>query len=167
MSFAILYPLSSTLSAAKAPPSIFDYRPEDPFDFFRWWLGTIVTIYASVITLQSLWGWYAWLAGSPKYLLWASLGLLAIAVLFNIVGLDIGKWLQNAGGVSTYVPLVMLVGIGTYLAMHRGSGGGCPAALHDHRIGRGCPGRDPRRRPPDRGASRASRVPGATHRGQR
>src|SRR6478735_5551083 len=64
---------------------------------------------------------YAWLAGSPKYLLWASLGLLAIAVLFNIVGLDIGKWLQNAGGVATYVPLVMLVGIGTYLAMHRGS----------------------------------------------
>ncbi|HZD07664.1 MAG TPA: APC family permease, partial [Candidatus Limnocylindrales bacterium] len=64
---------------------------------------------------------YAWLAGSPKYLLWASLGLLAIAVLFNIVGLDIGKWLQNAGGISTYVPLVMLVGIGTYLAMHRGS----------------------------------------------
>ena len=57
----------------------------------------------------------------PEYLLWASLGLLAIAVLFNIVGLDIGKWLQNAGGISTYVPLVMLVGIGTYLAMHRGS----------------------------------------------
>ena len=64
---------------------------------------------------------YAWLAGSPRYLLWASLGLLAIAVLFNIVGLDIGKWLQNAGGISTYVPLVMLVGIGTYLALHRGS----------------------------------------------
>src|SRR5215467_13776746 len=64
---------------------------------------------------------YAWLAASPRYLLWASLGLLAIAVLFNIIGLDIGKWLQNAGGVSTYVPLVMLVGIGTYLALHRGS----------------------------------------------
>lgn len=41
--------------------------PEDPFDFFRWWLGTIVTIYATVITLQSLWGWYVWLAGSDKY----------------------------------------------------------------------------------------------------
>jgi amino acid transporter len=64
---------------------------------------------------------YAWLAASPRYLLWASLGLLATAVLFNIIGLDIGKWLQNAGGVSTYVPLVMLVGIGTYLALHRGS----------------------------------------------
>jgi amino acid transporter len=64
---------------------------------------------------------YAWLAGSPRYLLWASMGLLAVAVLFNIIGLDIGKWLQNAGGVSTYVPLLMLVGIGTYLALHRGS----------------------------------------------
>ena len=64
---------------------------------------------------------YVWLASSPRYLLWASLGLLAIAVLFNIIGLDIGKWLQNAGGVSTYVPLLMLVGIGTYLALHRGT----------------------------------------------
>jgi amino acid transporter len=64
---------------------------------------------------------FAWLAGSPRYLFWASLALLAIAVLFNIVGLDIGKWLQNAGGVSTYVPLMMLVGIGTYLAIQRGS----------------------------------------------
>ena len=64
---------------------------------------------------------YAWLAGNPRYLLWASLGLLAAAVLFNIIGLDIGKWLQNAGGVSTYVPLLMLVGVGTYLALHRGS----------------------------------------------
>ncbi len=58
---------------------------------------------------------YGWLASNPRYLLWASLALLVTAVLFNIVGLDIGKWLQNAGGVSTYVPLLMLVGIGTYL----------------------------------------------------
>jgi amino acid transporter len=64
---------------------------------------------------------YVWLAASPRYLLWASLGLLAVAVGFNLVGLNIGKWLQNAGGVSTYVPLLMLVGIGTYLAMHHGS----------------------------------------------
>ena len=61
------------------------------------------------------------LASNPHYLLWASLGLLAVAVGFNLVGLNIGKWLQNAGGVSTYVPLLMLVGIATYLAMHHGS----------------------------------------------
>jgi amino acid transporter len=61
------------------------------------------------------------LAKDPHYLLWSSLGLLTIAVVLNIVGLNIGKWLQNAGGVATYVPLLMLVGIGAYLAIHRGS----------------------------------------------
>ena len=40
----------------------------DFFNFWRYLIGTIVTIYATVITLQSLWGWYAWLAGSDKYI---------------------------------------------------------------------------------------------------
>jgi hypothetical protein len=39
----------------------------DFFNFFRYFLGTVVTIYATVLTLQSLWGWYVWLAGSDKY----------------------------------------------------------------------------------------------------
>ena len=64
---------------------------------------------------------YAWLASSPRYLLWASLGLLAVAVLLNIIGLNIGKWLQNAGGVATYAPLLMLVGMAWYLGVHHGS----------------------------------------------
>jgi glutamate:GABA antiporter len=64
---------------------------------------------------------YAPLATNPHYLLWASLGLLAVAVVMNLVGLNIGKWLQNAGGVSTYVPLLMLIGIGWYFAVHHGS----------------------------------------------
>ena len=51
-----------------APPRLVDLLPDDPFDFFRWWLSTIVTIYATVITLQSLWGWYLWLAGSDRYI---------------------------------------------------------------------------------------------------
>ncbi len=45
----------------------------------------------------------------------------AVAVVLNLVGLNIGKWLQNAGGVSTYVPLLMLIGIGWYFAVHHGS----------------------------------------------
>ncbi len=40
----------------------------DLFDFFRYALGTVVTIYATIITLQSLWGWYVWLAGQDKYI---------------------------------------------------------------------------------------------------
>jgi len=61
------------------------------------------------------------LAKDPHYLLWSSMALLAVAVVLNIVGLNIGKWLQNAGGVSTYLPLLMLIGIGAYLGIHRGS----------------------------------------------
>src|SRR5436853_7849558 len=40
----------------------------DFFNFFRIGLGWIVTIYATIVTLQSLWGWYVWLAGSDKYI---------------------------------------------------------------------------------------------------
>ena len=34
----------------------------------RWTLGWVVTVYATVITIQSLWGWYIWLAGQDKYI---------------------------------------------------------------------------------------------------
>jgi hypothetical protein len=44
------------------------FRHLDLFDFFRWVLGTIVTIYATIITLQSIWGWYVWLSGGDKYM---------------------------------------------------------------------------------------------------
>jgi amino acid transporter len=64
---------------------------------------------------------YAWLADSKAYTLGTSLGLLAIAVILNLVGLNIGKWLQNAGGVGTYVPLLMLLGIAGYILFHTGS----------------------------------------------
>ena len=39
----------------------------DFFAFFRFWLATIVTIYASIVTLQSFRNWTSWLAGDDKY----------------------------------------------------------------------------------------------------
>ena len=39
----------------------------DLFDWFRLGIGWIATVYATVITLQSLWGWMAYLSGSDKY----------------------------------------------------------------------------------------------------
>jgi amino acid transporter len=53
-----------------------------------------------------------------QFLLLVSLGYLVVAVALNIVGLNIGKWLQNAGGVSTYLPLLMLVAIAAALWGH-------------------------------------------------
>jgi amino acid transporter len=52
----------------------------------------------------------AQLAQDRTFLVSVSLGLLLVSVVLNIIGLNIGKWLQNAGGVGTYLPLLMLVG---------------------------------------------------------
>lgn len=55
------------------------------------------------------------------FLLVVSFALLIVAVGLNIIGLNIGKWLQNAGGVSTYLPLLMLVGIAALVYHKHGS----------------------------------------------
>jgi hypothetical protein len=41
---------------------------DDLFTFYRFWLGWIVTIYATIITVQSLYTWYIWLAGQDRYI---------------------------------------------------------------------------------------------------
>lgn len=40
---------------------------DDLFHVFRWLLSIVAGVYATVITAQSLWGWYVWLAGPDKY----------------------------------------------------------------------------------------------------
>ncbi len=40
----------------------------DPFQFFRLTVAWVATIYASVVTLQSLWGWIVYLQGGDKYM---------------------------------------------------------------------------------------------------
>jgi glutamate:GABA antiporter len=57
------------------------------------------------------------LSDSWAFVLPVTLGTLWIAVLINIVGLSTGKWLQNAGGVGTYVPGLILIFLGVYGAM--------------------------------------------------
>ena len=61
------------------------------------------------------------LAQDRTFQLVVSLGILLVAVVLNIIGLNIGKWLQNAGGVGTYVPLLMLVGIAAMVCRRYGS----------------------------------------------
>jgi len=61
------------------------------------------------------------LANNAAFLLVGSVVLLVVAVVLNIVGLNIGKWLQNAGGVSTYLPLLMLAAVAVVVCMRHGS----------------------------------------------
>jgi len=61
------------------------------------------------------------LAQDRTFLLSVSLAMLLVAVILNIIGLNVGKWLQNAGGVGTYVPLLMLAAVAVIVCMRHGS----------------------------------------------
>jgi glutamate:GABA antiporter len=61
------------------------------------------------------------LAQNQTFLVGVSLLLLFVAVVMYIVGLNVGKWLQNAGGVGTYVPLLMLIGAAAVVWHRHGS----------------------------------------------
>lgn len=61
------------------------------------------------------------LSQDRAFQLWFSMGLLLVAVVLNIVGLNVGKWLQNAGGVGTYVPLLILAGVAAVVCVRHGS----------------------------------------------
>lgn len=61
------------------------------------------------------------LATQWTYVLPATLVALWLATWVNMVGLKTGRWLQNAGAVGTYVPGLLLVGLGIYAAMTRPS----------------------------------------------
>ncbi len=63
----------------------------------------------------------AGLAQNRTFLLVVSFVLLIVAVYLNLIGLHIGKWLQNAGGIGTYVPLLMLVAAAALVWHRQGS----------------------------------------------
>ena len=61
------------------------------------------------------------LEGSWLYVLPATLVALWLAVALNIVGVRTGRWLQNVGALGTYIPGIVLVGLGLYAALTRPS----------------------------------------------
>jgi amino acid transporter len=61
------------------------------------------------------------LQNSQPYFIIFSLIALAIAVGLNVVGLNVGKWLHNAGAIGLWVPGIVLVGMGIASAHLYGS----------------------------------------------
>ena len=52
------------------------------------------------------------LSNDWTYVLTATLICLWFAVILNIVGMGTGKWLQNVGGIGTYIPGLILIVLG-------------------------------------------------------
>jgi len=52
------------------------------------------------------------LADNKAFALTASLVLLAILVVLNVIGLGVGKWVNNLGGIGTGIAAALLIGLG-------------------------------------------------------
>src|SRR6202521_6038315 len=57
------------------------------------------------------------LADNWTYVLPFTLVALAVAVVLNIVGVGTGKWLQNAGGISVFLPGILLILLGLHAVL--------------------------------------------------
>jgi len=64
---------------------------------------------------------FAALALNKTFVMGGSLLILGLAIWMNIVGVRIGKWLENAGAIGTYIPLLLLVLFGAFFAVRFGS----------------------------------------------
>ena len=93
---------------------------------WTYWIYTVFYFPGLLLASASMSAYVIGEKGAPlsqdrTFLLLISLALLLIAVVLNIIGLNVGKWLQNAGGVGTYVPLLMLVAVALLVYWKHGS----------------------------------------------
>lgn len=73
---------------------------------------------------------YAGLADDRAYSTAFVLIALWLAVGINIVGLQVGRWVQNAGSLGIWIPAVLLIGAGAFAVARYGSATSfAPAAL--------------------------------------
>src|ERR1700730_6420804 len=80
-----------------------------------------LTLAAVVFALYIFGTQFAHLEQSAAYASGASLVLLAIALFFNIIGLKSGRWVQNIGGISSWLPSIALAVVGLMALLHGGS----------------------------------------------
>ncbi len=58
------------------------------------------------------------LADKPSFALTASIALLALLVVLNVLGLGVGKWVNNLGGIGTGITAATLILLGA-IVTHR------------------------------------------------
>jgi glutamate:GABA antiporter len=71
-----------------------------------------VLLYFVGVSVFALGSGHAGLADNKLFALSACLALLIVLVVLNIVGLGVGKWINNIGGVGTFVAAALLMGLG-------------------------------------------------------
>ena len=61
---------------------------------------------------------WRYLSGNATFYIVFALVTLGAATLLNVIGLDVGKWLHNAGALAMWIPVLIVIGMGL-VAWHR------------------------------------------------
>ena len=64
---------------------------------------------------------HAALADSKPFALAVSLALLALLTFLNILGLGIGKWINNLGAIGSFIAAAVLIGLGVIICLRFGA----------------------------------------------
>lgn len=94
--------------------------------FWMYWLGlaflfTSALLASSSMTVYAFGSRYVHLADSRAYVLPVALTALAVAIGANVIGLRFGKWLDNAGAISTVTLCLAMAGTAALVWMRQGS----------------------------------------------
>src|SRR6202521_5889164 len=74
-----------------------------------------VMLYFVGVSVFALGPSHAALADNKSFALITSLALLALLTAFNIVGLGVGKWINNLGAIGTFIAAAVLIGLGVVM----------------------------------------------------
>ena len=80
-----------------------------------------VLLYFVGVSVFALGTGHEQLADSKTFALTACVLLLAVLVVLNIVGLGVGKWINNIGGIGTFVAAGLLMALGLIVCLRFGT----------------------------------------------
>ena len=80
-----------------------------------------VMLYFVGVSVYAMGPGHAYLADNKTFAMVASVVLLALLTGLNIVGLGVGKWLNNLGAIGTFIAAAVLVGLGIVIGSRFGT----------------------------------------------
>jgi len=80
-----------------------------------------VMLYFVGVSVFVLGAGHAGLADNKTFALCASVILLGLLVVLNVMGLGVGKWVNNLGGIGTFVAAFLLMGLGVIVCLKFGT----------------------------------------------